>query len=102
MQTVTFNWPTGQRRSLLHGSNLGGWTPRPLVVMLHGTGGSAEFAAEETRWAEFAAEHDFLVAFPDALPVDPARPPSFLSNPKRWNDGSTRPGDPFHSDPDDV
>jgi len=39
---------------------------------------------------------------PDGLPVDPARPPSFLTNPKRWNDGSTRPGDPVHSDPDDV
>jgi len=70
--------------------------------MLHGTGGSAEFAAEETRWAEFADQHGLIVAFPDGLPVDPARPPSFLTNPKRWNDGSTRPGDPVHSDPDDV
>jgi polyhydroxybutyrate depolymerase len=102
VQPVTFNWPTGPRRYLLHGRRLGSDPARPLVVMLHGTGGSAEFAAEETRWAEFADEHDILVAFPDGLPLDPDRPPSFLSNPKRWNDGSTRPGDPFHSDPDDV
>ncbi len=102
MQTVTFNWPTGPRRYRLHGRNLGSDPVRPLVVMLHGTGGSAEFAAEETRWADLADELAFLIAFPDALPVDPAQPPSFLTNPKRWNDGSTRPGDLFHSDVDDV
>ena len=102
MQTVTFNWPTGPRRYLFHGSNPGRDPARPLVLMLHGTGGSAEFAAEETRWAAFADAHNFLVAFPDALPVDPNSPPSFLTNPKRWNDGSTRPGDPFHTDVDDV
>lgn len=60
--------------------------------MLHGTGGSAEFAAEETRWPAFADTHRLLVAFPDGLPVDPSRPPSFLSNPKRWNDGSNLDG----------
>lgn len=70
--------------------------------MLHGTGGSAEFAAEETRWAAFADQHGLIVAFPDGQPVDPTRSPSFLSNPKRWNDGSTRPDDPLHSEPDDV
>jgi polyhydroxybutyrate depolymerase len=70
--------------------------------MLHGTGGSAEFAAEETRWPTFADTHHLLVAFPDGLPLDPSRPPSFLTNPKRWNDGSTRPGDPFHTETDDV
>jgi polyhydroxybutyrate depolymerase len=77
--------------------------PRPLVLMLHGTGGSAEFAADETGWAALAADRGFLVAFPDGLPVNPTRPPSFLSNPKRWNDGSTRPGDDLHADTvDDV
>lgn len=102
MESRTFDWPTGHRRYRLHGTHLGRGSPRSLVVMLHGTGGSAEFAADETRWAACADEHNFLVAFPDGLPVDPSLPPSFLTNPKRWNDGSTRPGDPFHSDVDDV
>ena len=85
----------GPRRLLLTGA--GGAVSRPLVVMLHGTGGSAEFAADETPWAELAEEAGFLVAFPDALPVDPTSPPSFLSNPKRWHDGS-----PGTTGPDDV
>ena len=76
--------------------------PPPLVLMLHGTGGSAEFAADETGLAEFAAGHGFAVAFPDGLPVDPTSPARFLSNPKRWNDAATRPGDELHSDTDDV
>jgi polyhydroxybutyrate depolymerase len=76
--------------------------PRPVVVMLHGTGGSAAFAADETRLAPFAAAAGFAVAFADGLPVDPAAPPRFLSNPQRWNDGSTTPDHPFHTDTDDV
>lgn len=102
MQSVTFPIRPHHRRYRLHGRHLGSDPARPLVVMLHGTGGSAEFAAEETRWADLADEANFLVAFPDALPVDPTSPPSFLTNPKRWNDGSTRPGDPFHTEFDDV
>lgn len=91
----------GHRRYLLHGADPSG-PPLPLVLVLHGTGGSAEFAAEETRWGELADELGLLAAFPDGLPVDPASPPAFLSNPRRWNDGSTRPGDPLHADTDDV
>ena len=74
----------------------------PLVVMLHGTGGSAQFSADETEWASFAAGQGFAVAFPDGLPIDPNSPPRFLTNPQRWNDGSTKPGDPLHTDTEDV
>lgn len=70
--------------------------------MLHGTGGNAHFAAKETRWEAFAQRHNFNVVFPQGLPVDPSTPPKFLTNPQRWNDGSTRPGDPFHTETDDV
>ena len=70
--------------------------------MLHGTGGSARLAIEETRLADFAARNGFAVAFPDGLPVNPDRPATFLSNPQRWNDGSTKLGDKLHSANDDV
>ena len=73
-----------------------------LVVMLHGTGGNARYAAEETRWHEYAGPRQVAVLYPDGLPVDPANPPKFLTNPQRWNDGSAVPGEPFYSRVDDV
>jgi polyhydroxybutyrate depolymerase len=76
--------------------------PLPIVLVLHGTGGSADFAADETGWADLAEERRFVVAFPEGLPHDPDSPPRFLSNPLRWNDGSTPPDDPLHTDTDDV
>lgn len=77
-------------------------TPLPLVLMLHGTGGNANFAAEETGLAEFGVSHGFITIFPDALPVDPTQPPKFLTNPQRWNDGATKPGDALHTANNDV
>lgn len=76
--------------------------PVPLVLVLHGTGGSGLLAIEETGLADFAAVHGFAVAFPEGLAVNPDRPAKFLSNPQRWNDGSTRPGDKLHTDHNDV
>lgn len=70
--------------------------------MLHGTGGSGLLAIEETGLADFARRAGFAVAFPEGLPVDPDLPAKFLSNPQRWNDGSTRPGDKLHTANDDV
>jgi len=98
METVSL---TSGRTYLLARPSVGR-PPWPLVLMLHGTGGSAAFAADETRLVPFAAEAGFVIAFADGLPVNPAEPPRFLSNPQRWNDGSTAPGDPFHVDTDDV
>ncbi len=74
----------------------------PLVLMLHGTGGTAAFAAQETGLGEYLAERGYHVVFPDGLPVHPEQPPRFLSNPQRWNDGSTQPGHPLHTETDDV
>jgi len=58
--------------------------------MLHGAGGSADFAAEETGWSELADTERFAVAYPDALPVRRGKAPKFLTNPQEWNDGSGR------------
>jgi polyhydroxybutyrate depolymerase len=65
-------------------------TPMPLVIMLHGGGGTAVAARWETGWAAKAEREGFLVAFPNAMARDPARPASFAGNPQLWNDGSDR------------
>ncbi|QEG25536.1 Alpha/beta hydrolase family protein [Gemmata obscuriglobus] len=58
------------------------------MVFLTGTGGTAEWADRETGWSELARQEGFALAVPEALPPDPAAPPTFLTNPPRWNDGS--------------
>lgn len=65
-------------------------TALPVVVMLHGGGGTSRGAANETGWAAKADEAGFLAVFPDAMPPDPSRPSQFRLNPQLWNDGSDR------------
>lgn len=65
-------------------------TPIPVVIMLHGGGGTASGAMRETGWAEKANKEGFLAVFPNAMARDPARPSSFARNPQLWNDGSGR------------
>jgi len=62
----------------------------PLVIMLHGGGGTAEAVMKETGWTDMAEKNVFIAAFPDALARDPSRPSSFRNNPQAWNDGSGR------------
>lgn len=59
----------------------------PLVVFLHGTGGTAEWADDEAGWSALAAREGFALALPEGRSPDPGRPPKFLTNPRRWNDG---------------
>jgi polyhydroxybutyrate depolymerase len=65
----------------LHGSN----RALPVVIMLHGTGGTGRWALAETGWAEKANHERFLAVFPDALPRDPGRPVGFSANPRAWD-----------------
>ena len=64
--------------------------PFPLVMMLHGAGGSADFAADETGWSTLADQQGFAVVYPEGVPVRPEKTPKFLTNPHEWNDGSGR------------
>jgi polyhydroxybutyrate depolymerase len=76
-------------------------TPLPLVIMLHGGGGTARAAMWVTGWAVKADKEGFLAVFPNAMARDPARRSSFAGNPQLWNDGS----DGFYRGrkaPDDV
>ena len=63
-------------------------------MFLTGTGGTAAWADRETGWSELAGREGFALALPEALPPDPAKPPTFLTNPPRWNDGSPTPSHP--------
>jgi polyhydroxybutyrate depolymerase len=81
--------------------NLGAKQYLPVVIMLHGGGGTANAAIEETGWKGKAEEEGFLAVFPDAMSRDPSQRSSFARNPQLWNDGSNR----FYSGeeiPDDV
>jgi predicted peptidase len=46
----------------------------PMVMMLHGRGGSSHLAAHDFGWIEKSDQEGFLIVFPQALPIDPARP----------------------------
>jgi polyhydroxybutyrate depolymerase len=75
--------------------------PWPVVIMLHGGGGTARGVMVETGWAAKAEKEGFLAVFPNALARDPSQPGSFVRNPQLWNDGSGR-FYPGQKGPDDV
>jgi polyhydroxybutyrate depolymerase len=62
----------------------------PLVMMLHGAGGTAGGAADHYGWRERADADGFAAVFPQGLPFDLSRPPNFRQNPNVWNDFSGR------------
>ena len=66
-------------------SHSGGSSKLPVVMMLHGAGGSPEGAARETGWSIEADKDGFLAVYPEALPGKPDRSPSFFGNPRAWN-----------------
>lgn len=73
-----------------------------VVVFLPGTGGTAEWTAGETKLPAFAAAAGFVLVVPEALRPRPDLPPKFLTNPPRWNDGSSAATAEFQTDADDV
>ncbi len=72
----------------------------PVVIMLHGAGGTGQQAMEQTGWDRKADRADFIAAFPDGLAERPKQPPSFLLNPQTWNEGSGRHASGKRNDPD--
>jgi len=79
-----------RRYALYLPSTYDGLKPLPVVLMLHGGGGSAKGAIEETGWEKKAEAEGFIAVFPEALPPEPRAPASFGKNPQIWNDGSGR------------
>jgi polyhydroxybutyrate depolymerase len=76
------------RSFVLHRPPVAG--PTPLMMMLHGAGGSALFAVEETGWSDLADEQGFTVVYPEGIAARPEKKAKFLTNPQEWNDGSGR------------
>jgi polyhydroxybutyrate depolymerase len=64
-----------------------GW---PLVMMLHGAGGSSKNVLETTGWAELGQKEGIVTVFPNGTPRDESRPESFSRNPQTWNSGATK------------
>ncbi|MGC1401138.1 MAG: PHB depolymerase family esterase [Candidatus Binatus sp.] len=57
----------------------------PVVIMLHGRGGSGARVENQTGWDALADRENFLAVFPDATPQSPDQPPNFRTNPRQWN-----------------
>jgi polyhydroxybutyrate depolymerase len=76
--------------------------PWPVVMMLHGAGGTAEWTLRETRWDEHARRGEYLLVLPEATRPDPSAPASFLVNPQVWNDSAGAHTHPPRPDVDDV
>ena len=62
-----------------------GW---PLVMMLHGAGGSSKNVLESTGWAEMGEKVGIVTVFPNGTPRDESKPESFSRNPQTWNSGA--------------
>lgn len=62
--------------------------PLPLVILLHGAGGSGEQALAQYGWRAAADAVGFAVLAADALTAFPDRPADFRANPRFWDDGS--------------
>ncbi|HET8861425.1 alpha/beta hydrolase family esterase [Marivirga sp.] len=62
----------------------------PLVLILHGGGGTADLVIENDNWLATADEQKFIAVFPDGSRNDMESSASFNTNPQTWNDGSER------------
>lgn len=76
--------------------------PWPVVMLLHGAGGTPEWAIRETRWDALAASEGFALITPEATRPHPKLPIRFYTNPPVWNDGSHRAPADQVSQVDDV
>ena len=81
----------GRERSYyVHAPTLPANARPPLVFMLHGAGGTGDFAVRRYKWDRKADAEGFVVAGAEASPSFPGTPANFAANPRVWNDGSGR------------
>lgn len=63
----------------------------PLVLLLHGGGGSGTSALDRDGWAALADKEGFLVVAPEGLGTRPAVAANFKTNPAIWYSGQQNP-----------
>lgn len=66
----------------------------PLVLVLHGAGGSGPYVLDKDGWAAKADQEGFVAVAPDGLPAFPRLPPASGTNPTMWNSGQLKPNSP--------
>ena len=69
-------------------------TKPPLVLVLHGAGGSGDYVLEKDGWAAKADQAGFVAVAPDGLPAFPRLKPAAGANPALWNSGQLNPKSP--------
>lgn len=84
----------GHKRTVdVHVPMLATTTPHPpLVIVLHGAGGSGDRYLDNNSWATLAEEEGCIVAAPNGLPASPDKRSSFAFNPTLWNSGLLKEG----------
>ena len=75
--------------------------PSPVVIVLHGGGGTGRGTMDMTKMPAKADEAGFLAVFPDGTAPFHSQPAKFGTNPQTWNDGSGR-GNSGKRNVDDV
>jgi len=102
LRDLAFDTADGARAALLR-EPAGGHPAarRPLVLLLHGAGGTARMALGNTQWPRLADRDGLLLVAPEGTRRDPHQPPAFRLNPQAWNDGSGR-GHTARQGTDDV
>lgn len=99
---LTIDSAEGDRRALVRTpAREPGKGPAAAVILLHGAGGTAELAMQNTQWGALADREGLLLAYPEGTRRNPGAPPRFLQNPQAWNDGSGR-GHTARTGVDDV
>jgi polyhydroxybutyrate depolymerase len=74
-----------------------------VVIVLHGSGGSARNMLQQGKWVEKSDKEGFIVVGLDGTLKNPARRPNLPMNPRGWNDGGLGLSKPDHRrDVDDV
>jgi len=77
----------GERRFIEHIPAASRGRRVPLVIVLHGQGGSGRNALEQGRWIAMADRAGFMLRAPDGVLEHPGRRESFAGNRRSWNSG---------------
>lgn len=85
-RTAHVKIPTGYRSDAME--------KPPLILLLHGAGGSGPQMLEHYGWGTLADREKFIAVAPDGLPGTLRLPASFALNPRLWNSGQLKADSP--------